>query len=108
MTVCFGPLPDRQRLAAHDQLEHRRRSCRIKLSSEAEQRSIASIKRFFDDTLEDQIGDLKASLVLDFCLREIGPTIYNLAIRDAQGFMQDKVADLDGTCFEPEFGYWEK
>lgn len=80
----------------------------IKLSNEAKQRSIASIKRFFNDTLEDEIGDLKASLVLDFCLKEIGPTIYNRAIRDAQTFMQDKVADLDGSCYEPEFGYWEK
>ena len=80
----------------------------IKLSKESEERSLLSIKRFFADRLEDEIGDLKASLVLEFLLKEIGPSIYNKAITDAQANMLEKVTDLDGSCFEPEHTYWQK
>jgi len=51
---------------------------------------------------DQEIGDLKAKLLLDFVLREIGPAIYNQAVSDAQAFMSEMVAELDGTCFEPE------
>jgi uncharacterized protein (DUF2164 family) len=58
--------------------------------------------------MDDEIGGLKASFLLDFCLREVGPCIYNQAIADAQRHLQDRVVDLEGSCFEPEFGYWNK
>ena len=80
----------------------------IKLSKEAEQRLIASIKRYCAEVMEEEVGDLKASLLLDFCVQEIGPTIYNLALADAQRYMQDRVADLDVSCGQLEFGYWSK
>jgi uncharacterized protein (DUF2164 family) len=79
----------------------------ITLLPETEKRLHVSIKRFFAEKLDDEIGDLKARLVLDYCLREIGPTIYNQAIADAQAWMQGKVADLDGSRFEPELTYWK-
>jgi uncharacterized protein (DUF2164 family) len=79
----------------------------ITLLPETEKRLQVSIKRFFAEKLDDEIGDLKARLVLDYCLREIGPTIYNQAIADAQAWMQGKVADLDGSRFEPELTYWK-
>jgi uncharacterized protein (DUF2164 family) len=78
----------------------------ITLAPGTEKRLHASIKRFFSEKLEDEIGDLKARLVLDYCLKEIAPTIYNQAIADAQAWMQGKVADLDGSRFEPELQYW--
>jgi uncharacterized protein (DUF2164 family) len=79
----------------------------ITLLPETEKRLHVSIKRFFAEKLDDEIGDLKARLVLDYCLHEIGPTIYNQAIADAQAWMQGKVADLDGSRFEPELTYWK-
>ena len=33
---------------------------------------------------------------------------YNKAIADAQAHMHDRVGDLDGSCYEPEFGYWKR
>jgi uncharacterized protein (DUF2164 family) len=80
----------------------------IKLNSDTEKYLLGSVKRFVDDQLDTTIGDLKASLVLDFFLREIGPSIYNQAIADAQSYLQDKVADLGGARFEAEFDYWKK
>ena len=43
-----------------------------------------------------------------FVLKEIGPSIYNAAITDAQVYFRERVADLEGACFEPEFGYWPR
>lgn len=80
----------------------------IKLNPETEERLIGSLQRYFDVNMDDSIGELKAKLLLDFCIREMGPSIYNQAIVDAQSAMQDKVAELDVTCYEAEFGYWSK
>jgi uncharacterized protein (DUF2164 family) len=80
----------------------------IKLNADAHNRFIASIKRFSEESLDDEMGDLKASLLLEFVLREIAPTIYNQAITDAQTRLQDAVMDLDGSCHEPDPGYWTK
>lgn len=80
----------------------------IKLTPETEERLIASIQRYFNVNMDDGIGDLKAKLLLDFCVKELGPSIYNQAIIDAQSALQDKVAELDVTCYETEFGYWGK
>ncbi len=78
----------------------------ITLSDDAAKLAVASIKRYFLEELDHEIGDLKAALVLDYFLREIGPSIYNGAIVDAQTYMRDRVADLDGACSAPEFSYW--
>lgn len=80
----------------------------IQLAPAANARFITSIKRFFTEQLDEDIGELKASLVLEFVLREIGPTVYNKAVADAQTRLQDVVLDLDGSCHEPDPGYWGK
>jgi uncharacterized protein (DUF2164 family) len=80
----------------------------IEISEETKKRLIESIKQYFVEYTDEEIGDLKALLFLEFCLKEIGPTIYNQAITDAQTYMRDKIADMDGSCYEPEFQYWKK
>jgi uncharacterized protein (DUF2164 family) len=79
----------------------------IKLQEETKKQVITSIKRYFSENLDDDIGNLKADLLLDYFLREIGPTIYNQAILDAQAYFQEKTSDLDAACLEVEFGYWK-
>ena len=77
----------------------------IKIESDVEKQLIDSIKRFFAEEMDDDIGDLKALLVLDFFLREIGPSVYNQAIADAQSFFQEKSLDLGAARYEPEFAF---
>ena len=79
----------------------------IKIPKETEQKLLASIKRFAREHMDEEIGDLKASLILDFCLAEIGPTIYNKGVADAQKYMQERLADLDGSVFEADVDYWD-
>jgi uncharacterized protein (DUF2164 family) len=80
----------------------------IEISKEKKKRLIESIMRYFAENMDEDIGDLKATLLLDFCLREIGPTVYNGAIFDVQAYMQDRLADAEASMYEPEFSYWEK
>lgn len=48
------------------------------------------------------MGELKADLILDFFVRELGPQIYNQAVEDAHAFIQDKLIDLEPTLCVPE------
>jgi len=78
----------------------------IELPDAARAQSVASIKRYLTEELDLDVGELKAGLMLDFILKEIAPSVYNAAIGDAQSFLRDRVADLDGACTAPEFAYW--
>lgn len=80
----------------------------IKLSKDTEERLLTSLQRYCANNFDEDIGNLKAQLLLDFCLREIGPSIYNQAVQDAQAVMQEKVAELETNCYETEFAYWQK
>ena len=78
----------------------------ISLTDDARKHSIASIKRYFAEELDQDIGELNAGLVLEFFLKEIAPTVYNGAIADAQTYLRDRLADLEGVCSAPEFAFW--
>lgn len=80
----------------------------IELPEDVKKSLLASIKQYFTEKLDQGMGDLKASLLLDFILKEVGPVIYNCAVADAQARIQEIVSELDGTCFEPEFTFWKR
>jgi uncharacterized protein (DUF2164 family) len=80
----------------------------ITLSDDITDRAIASIRRYVAEELDQEIGDLKARLMLEFFIKEIGGSVYNAAISDAQTYFRDRVADLEGVCSAPEFSYWPK
>ncbi len=80
----------------------------IELADHARKEAIASIQRYFQQNLPDEIGDLPAGLLLDFFLEEIGPSIYNKAVIDAQQRMQARLNDVDGELYVDPFQYWSR
>lgn len=80
----------------------------IELSKEARAQAIASLQRYFAEHMEEPIGNVAAGGLLGFMLEEIGPSIYNQAVADAQERLQMRVAELDIEVHEEEFGYWRK
>lgn len=78
----------------------------ITLPPETRTQLIASLGKYAAENLDEEIGDLKAALLLDFCLAEVGAVVYNRAIADAQAYFQERTTDLDGVCHQPEFTYW--
>ena len=77
----------------------------VELSKQARTDAISSLKRYFEENLE-AIGDLPAGLLLNYFVEEIGPVIYNKAIGNAQARMHQRVTELDGELYAPEFEYW--
>lgn len=78
----------------------------ITLPPETTAKLQASITRYFAEELDQDIGQLKAGMFLDYCLAEIGPAIYNQGIADAQAYFQERTTDLDAVHHEKEFTYW--
>ena len=81
---------------------------KINLSQEGRADAIASIQRYFNENFPEPVGELPASLLLNFLIEEIGPVIYNQAIADAQARMQSRISDLNGELFADEFQYWPR
>lgn len=75
---------------------------RIVLSEERRQRLVESLQRFQADEFDQEISDFQAQRLLEFFVHHLGPHVYNQAIQDARGFLQDKLADLEGEFYEPE------
>lgn len=75
---------------------------RIRLTDERRERMLRSIKKFFEEKLDQPIGDLAAERLLEFLVKELGAPVYNQAIQDARKFLQGKLDDLEGEFYEPD------
>lgn len=80
----------------------------IALNKDARKDAIASIERYFQENMDERIGNIAAGALLGFFLEEIGPTIYNQAVADVQERLQARVMELDIEIHEDEFPYWRK
>jgi len=80
----------------------------IELTKEDRQQAVASIERYFRENMEEKIGNIAASGLLSFFLEEVGPSIYNKGVLDAQERIQTRVAELDFEVHEDEFTYWRR
>ena len=78
----------------------------ITLSKDSLAKLKPSLVRFFEEELDVDLGEMKTALVLDYMLKEVGPLVYNQAIKDAEKFVAERVMDLEGSCYEKEFTYW--
>lgn len=78
----------------------------IELTKEAKQNALESIQKYFQVNLEQPIGNLAAGALLEFILEEIGPSIYNKGVADAQERMQARIGELDYEVHADEFQYW--
>ncbi|MFZ2853289.1 MAG: DUF2164 domain-containing protein [Rhodocyclaceae bacterium] len=80
----------------------------IEITKQATTAAIASIQRYFTENMDEKIGSLEAGALLAFFLKEIGPTVYNRAVIDAQTRLQARVMELDIEIHEDEFTYWNQ
>jgi uncharacterized protein (DUF2164 family) len=80
-------------------------SMRIRLTDERRERMLRSLRKFFTDELDLDLGDLAAARVLDFFAKELGAPVYNQAVQDVRASLQTKLDDLEGEFYEPEEPY---
>lgn len=80
----------------------------IDIPDDARQTAMASLQRYFDEHLEEPLGNLGAQALLEFVIAEIGPVVYNQAVADVQRHLQQRILDVDAEIYEEPFTYWRK
>jgi len=66
----------------------------IKVTREDRDEMVLAIKNYFLRERDEEIGDLRAGLMLDFILEELAPEFYNQGVSDAYTYMKDTIEDL--------------
>ncbi len=67
---------------------------RIKLSKEKKEEMIARIQNYFQNEREEEIGNLAATMVLNFIVEELAPEFYNMGVQDAYRYMAERCEDM--------------
>ncbi len=80
----------------------------IEISKDARKEAIASIERYFQENMDERIGNIAAGALLGFILEEIGPLVYNQAVAEVQERLQSRISEIDIEVHEDEFQYWRK
>lgn len=80
----------------------------IEISRDARQQAITSIERYFQENMDEKIGNIAAGALLGFFLEEVGPLVYNKAVADVQERLQSRLSEVDLEVHEDEFQYWRK
>jgi uncharacterized protein (DUF2164 family) len=75
---------------------------RIRLSPERRSALVEAIQRHFADDFDETLSEFRAEQLLDFFVAELGPPVYNQGVRDAAGYIQEKLSDIEGEVFERE------
>ena len=66
----------------------------INLTKENRDGMILAIKHYFSEERGEEIGDLRAGLMLDFILEELAPEFYNQGVSDSYTCIKDMIEDL--------------
>lgn len=66
----------------------------IKIDNHKKKIMMDSIKEYFYNERDEELGDLAASMILDFFLEELGPEIYNKGVYDAYEYSLERIEDM--------------
>ena len=75
---------------------------RIRLAPDRRSMLLEAIARFHREEFDETLSEFRADALLDFFLRELGPPVYNQGVRDAAGYVQEKLVDIEGEVYERE------
>ena len=74
----------------------------IVFSKEEQRDFIPRIKTFLRDELDTEIGDLQASMLMDFFAKKLGYAVYNRAVYDAQALIAAKADEMAEALYALE------
>ena len=66
----------------------------FQLTDEQRKQGMETIKAFFSEERDEDLGDLAAMLILDFISESFGPYYYNKGLEDAKSFLSEKIEDI--------------
>ena len=74
----------------------------IKLSPDQKANLVQKIQLYFQEELDQDLGQFDAEFLLDFFAEEIGPCFYNQGLYDAQAVMESKMDSISDAIYEIE------
>lgn len=74
----------------------------IKFSKEEKQQLVEKLRNYFDEEMNQELGQFDAEFLLEFVAREFGPYFYNQGLYDAQAVMQSRVDGVMEAIYEIE------
>lgn len=75
----------------------------LALTDAARRLAIASLRTYAAEELDTELSELRATLLLDHVLADIGPAVYNQAAADARAYLEERAADLEAALHKAEF-----
>lgn len=67
---------------------------KIVVTPEERKEMVEAIKIYFSEEQGEEIGDLKAILILNFIIDTLAPAFYNKGVTDSYRYMRDMVEDV--------------
>ena len=74
----------------------------IRFSPEERESICRRIQIYFQEELDQQIGQFDAGFLLDFFAEEIGPSFYNRGLYDAQAVLESRMEQVAEAIYELE------
>lgn len=74
----------------------------IEFSKDEKEILTRKIQLYFNDELDQEIGQFDAQFLLDFFTEEVGPYFYNRGLYDAQAILEKKLDDIGDAIYELE------
>ncbi|MFC3747479.1 DUF2164 domain-containing protein [Paenibacillus sp. GCM10012306] len=75
----------------------------IKLPKEQRELLVENIRNHFEAERGETIGHLAADNLLDFFLQELGPSIYNEALKDCRSLVGQRMQSLEEDIYALEW-----
>lgn len=71
--------------------------------SEAEKEVlVGKVKRYFEDELNQDIGQFDAEFLIDFFSKEVGAYFYNRGLYDAKALLEERMDSITEAFYEIE------
>lgn len=74
----------------------------IKFSKDETEILTRKIQLYFNDELDQDIGQFPAQFLLEFFTEEVGPYFYNRGLSDAQAVLEARVESITEALYELE------
>ena len=75
---------------------------KLEFTPEEKNQIVSKVKMYFEEELDQQIGNFDAEFLIDFFAEEVGAYFYNRGLYDAQALFSQKVDELADSIYELE------
>ncbi|NLM36394.1 MAG: DUF2164 domain-containing protein [Clostridiales bacterium] len=73
-----------------------RKGNKIKVAKDKQEEMINELRQYFYTERGEELGELAASMLLDFITEKLAPEFYNQGIIDAYNYINEKAEDMLG------------